>query len=79
MTSNFLFFISSGSLFKYLICKFVFCACTFATSMLFLEASIPVTCAPNLAKGSHNKPPPQPISKSVKFENEKFLSRFNEK
>ena len=35
----------------------------FATSILFFTASIPVTFAPNLLNGSHNKPPPQPISK----------------
>ena len=39
----------------------------FATSILFFEASIPVTSAPNLLRGSHNNPPPDPISKIFNF------------
>ena len=37
------------------------CALTLIASA---EASNPVTSAPNRAKGSHNRPPPQPISKT---------------
>ena len=36
---------------------------------MFFDASIPVTVAPNLFKGSHNRPPPQPISKIFIFFN----------
>ena len=35
--------------------------------MLFIDASIPVTFAPNLLIGSDRRPPPQPISKILRF------------
>src|SRR5210317_375331 len=45
--------------------------------MLVLDASIPVTFPPILAIGSHNKPPPQPTSKILNLEKDKFFSVFN--
>ena len=38
------------------------------TSIYFDDASLPVTSAPSLLRGSHTRPPPQPISNIFKAE-----------
>ena len=47
--------------------------------MTGIDASIPVTVAPNLFKGSHTSPPPQPISKILIFFNGSWAFGFSPK
>ena len=66
ITSYLVFFSAKSStvLTIYLIGRLFASECADAVLIFFSTISIPVTLAPNFDIGSHNKPPPQPTSKS---------------